>query len=77
MPAAKLQMEGEVLSEHTQALLQKEKTYSAGGFGPLPGFIVSAKGSTLTVSYVHRHFSPSLAPQVHLLIHTRMLMVKR
>ncbi|KAF0645997.1 hypothetical protein FPSE5266_08159 [Fusarium pseudograminearum] len=48
MPAAKLQMEGEVLSERTQALLQKEKTYSAGGFGPLPGFIVSAKGSTLT-----------------------------
>ncbi|UZP40310.1 hypothetical protein NXS19_008126 [Fusarium pseudograminearum] len=48
MPAAKLQMEGEVLSERTQALLQKEKTYSAGGFGPLPGFILSAKGSTLT-----------------------------
>ncbi|WXC47869.1 hypothetical protein QX201_007586 [Fusarium graminearum] len=59
MPAAKLQMEGEVLSEHTQALLQKEKTYSAGGFGPLPGFIVSAKGSTLT----HGHSqSGSLQP---------------
>ncbi|CAH0028562.1 unnamed protein product [Clonostachys rhizophaga] len=46
MPATK-SPQAEELSEQTQALLDKKETYSVGGFGPLPGFIVSAKGSTL------------------------------
>ncbi|EXL66630.1 acetylornithine aminotransferase [Fusarium oxysporum f. sp. conglutinans race 2 54008] len=41
------EMKGEPLSAVTRDLLAEEQTYTAGGFGPLPGFIVSGKGSTL------------------------------
>lgn len=50
MPAAKAQPTGESLSDKTEALLDDVQQYSAGGFGPLPGFISSANGSTLVVS---------------------------
>ncbi|KAL2202644.1 PLP-dependent transferase [Sarocladium strictum] len=46
MPSQVLQ-QGDQLSKQTTALLEKEHAFSAGGFGPLPGYIVSAKGSTL------------------------------
>lgn len=49
MPAAMASKNGEPLSELTESLLEQGNTYSAGGFGPLPGFIASARGSTLTV----------------------------
>ncbi|OGM47224.1 hypothetical protein ABOM_003987 [Aspergillus bombycis] len=39
--------QGEPLSTVTRDLLREEETYTAGGFGPLPGFIVSGKGSTM------------------------------
>lgn len=40
---------GEPLSAATRDLLAEDETYTAGGFGPLPGFVVSGKGSTLKV----------------------------
>ncbi|KAE8372001.1 pyridoxal phosphate-dependent transferase [Aspergillus bertholletiae] len=38
---------GEPLSGATEELLAMEEAYTAGGFGPTPGFIVSASGSTM------------------------------
>ncbi|KAG6989162.1 putative ornithine aminotransferase [Fusarium oxysporum f. sp. conglutinans] len=41
------QKTGEPLSAATQDLLDTEEAYTAGGFAPTPGFIVSGKGSTM------------------------------
>jgi len=43
---------GDKLSPTTQDLLDIDEAFTAGGFGPLPGYIVSGTGSTLTVSAI-------------------------
>ncbi|KAF5010809.1 hypothetical protein FDECE_3052 [Fusarium decemcellulare] len=45
---------GDPLSQVTQDLLATDEKYTVGGFGPLPGYIVSAKGSTLTLIASHQ-----------------------
>ncbi|KAG6989217.1 Ornithine aminotransferase [Fusarium oxysporum f. sp. conglutinans] len=59
------EMKGEPLSAVTRDLLAEEQTYTAGGFGPLPGFIVSGKGSTLRANIaIHSAGWPSLAKKL-------------
>ena len=41
---------GKPLSQKVHELLKIEDAYAVGAFAPVPGFIVSGKGSTLVVS---------------------------
>ncbi|KXJ87191.1 pyridoxal phosphate-dependent transferase [Microdochium bolleyi] len=59
MPASTLLRQGDNLSRKATELLTLEDKYSAGGFGPLPGFVVSAKGSTLKVRPESRPLQPA------------------
>ncbi|KAH7042270.1 pyridoxal phosphate-dependent transferase [Macrophomina phaseolina] len=58
---------GEPLSAVTRELLADDEAYTAGGFGPLPGYIVSGKGSTMWVSLQPRTINTS-----SLLIHSNI-----